>query len=299
MRLQALAILLVAFSAFLPTTSGHNDGGDLVNAVLGNSSPRFASESDRIRAHLEAVADRISRADVSSLDPALRDARRVNIERLRAYARAGTFPNKPASIPGRIPNFLDDRGNVCAVGYLVEQDLGRPAVAAIAREHQFDYVPYIDSPVLATWQATSGLSPLELAMIQPNYGDPDEERHYGRITDGGGYYSNEELLQIGLVTSNVVTSVANFAYLGEGRGSAIGGWLGIMSGGASMLYGLSNDNPAITAAGAMAGAFGIVSFGLGVGRDRDNDQPARISVNPAALPDADETAIGVVAQLRF
>jgi len=162
----------------MPFATGDSDGGNLVNAVLGNGSESAsAGETARIRAHLETVLHRLTQADVSSLTPALRDARARNIERLREYARDGLFPSKPASIPGRVPNFVDDSGVVCAVGCLLEQDRGPAAVTQVATEHQFDYVPYIDTPVLAEWQQTSGLSVTELAMIQPTYDyrDPKAE----------------------------------------------------------------------------------------------------------------------------
>ncbi len=299
MRLQALAVLLLASIALLPTSSGHQDGGDLVNAVLGNSSQTFSSEQARIRAHLEAVAERLARVDDSSLAPALRDARQRNLDRLRAYARAGAFPRKPANMPGRIPNFLDDRGNVCAVGYLVEQDLGRDAVVAVARDYQFDYVPYIDSPALADWQATSGLSTLELTMIQPQYGEPDPPTSPPSINFwSGGGWTNEDLLLAGLLTSNLVTSIANFAYLSEGRGHVIGGWFGIFSGAASFIYGISAEEPAFTAAGVMAGAIGATSFGLAIAKGRD-DEPS-VSIAPTARPD-DEGSVefGVAADVHF
>ena len=299
MRLQALAALLLASIALLPTSSGHQDGGDLVNAVLGNSSQIFSSEQARIRAHLEAVAERLARVDDSSLAPALRDARQRNLDRLRAYAYAGVFPSNPASIAGRTPNFLDDHGNVCAVGYLVEQDLGRDAVVAVARDYQFDYVPYINSPALADWQASSGLSTLELAMIQPSYGDPDPPPPTTaiRFWSGGGW-SDRDLLLAGLLTSNLVTSIANFAYLTEGRGHAIGGWVGIFSGAASFIYGISAEEPAFTAAGVMAGAIGATSFGLAIAKGRD-DEPS-VSIAPTARPD-DEGGVefGVAADVHF
>ena len=175
MRFFVLATLI---ALLVPFSTGFQDGGGLVNAVIGND-PRIPSDSNetaRIRAHLLSVAARLAIADVRALTPELQQARQRNLARLVEYARAGRFPDKPASIPGRIPNFLDADGARCAVGYLIEQDLGLTAVREIAAEHQFDYVPYIDSPVLASWQSTSGLTTTELAMIQPTY-EFEKERH--------------------------------------------------------------------------------------------------------------------------
>src|SRR5690349_18824885 len=108
----------------LPLSTGHQDGGDLVNAVIGNSDsiPRCANESARIRAHLLRVAERLTATPPNHVTAVERSARARNIERLVEYANAGRFPHNPASIAGRAPNFMDDAGNVCAVGYLVEQD---------------------------------------------------------------------------------------------------------------------------------------------------------------------------------
>ncbi len=180
LRPSVTSVLLILATALAPVSSGSQDGGDLVNAVIGNTSfqershraPNRADEATRIRTHLETVASRLAGTDVSSLSPDQRRARARNIGRIVAYARAGRFPHNPSSIPGRAPNFMDASGAVCAVGYLVEQDRGRGVVEAIAREHQFDYVPYIKSPVLADWQASSGLSAIELATIQPTYVPP-------------------------------------------------------------------------------------------------------------------------------
>lgn len=167
---HCITCVIFVLGLSMPFATGDSDGGNLVNAVLGNGSvSASAGETARVRAHLETVLHRLTQADVSSLTPPLRDARARNIARLREYARDGLFPSKPASIPWRVPNFVDDSGALCAVGYLLERDRGMAAVAQVASDHQLDYVPYIDTPVLAEWQQTSGLSVTELAMIQPTY----------------------------------------------------------------------------------------------------------------------------------
>ncbi len=176
MRLPAL-FALIALS--FPASTGSFDGGDLINAVLGNSTtpglPAGADETVRIQTHLFSVVERLSATDMQGLSPELCRARARNIVRLLRYASAGQFPSKPDGIPGRVPNFMDDDGALCAVGYLVAEDLGIEAVRRIAGEHQFDYVPYINSPLLAQWQTQSGLTPLELAMIQPTYDGPHDQ----------------------------------------------------------------------------------------------------------------------------
>lgn len=170
MRLfTAAALIALSF----PFVTGSQDGGDLINAVLGNSTtpglPAGADETVRIQTHLFSVVERLSTSDMHGLSPELRRARARNIVRLVQYASVGQFPRNPGGMPGRVPNFVDDEGALCAVGYLMSEDLGVDAVKQIAHDHQFDYVPYIDSPALMEWQEHSGLTPLELAMIQPTY----------------------------------------------------------------------------------------------------------------------------------
>jgi hypothetical protein len=69
----------------------------------------------------------------------------------------------------RKPCFIDDGGNICAVGYLVEQTAGRAAAEAINARHQYDELLAMDDPTLLAWATKSGFTLTELAMIQPTY----------------------------------------------------------------------------------------------------------------------------------
>lgn len=289
MKHPRLAAPVIGLFLLVPVSLGSRDGGNLVNAVLGNiADPAGTSEIDRIRTHLEAVANRLAHSNAPSND-ALALARARNIERLRAYAAAEQFPHKPADIPGRIPNFLDDNGNVCAVGYLFEQDLGRDAVVTVARDHQFDYVPYIDSPALAEWQASSGLTVTELAMIQPAYGDPDPRPSPTGVTIDG--YGTNNWAPILFLTGDVVMSIANFSQMSSDGGDVVFGFLGVMMGASSYLYGERNDGDAYRVGGAMSAAFGLASFAFDCITKSDN-----VSVAPVRHDNGD---LGVVACVRF
>jgi CubicO group peptidase (beta-lactamase class C family) len=238
------SLLLVALIALLvPHATGHHDGGNLVNAVVGNSlaPSRDINETERIRSHLLGVADRLVRADVRHLTHAQREARARNLVRLVQYAHVGRFPHKPASIPGRVPNFLDEDGARCAVGYLLEQDLGFPAVQEIAREHQFDYVPYIDSTVLAAWQKESGLTPVELAMIQPSYDYRDPERAALRTQ----FEKKMQVLENDGFTGQVLVARERGVVLNSAYGYA--GWDGRHRVSRSTLYDIGSATEAFTA----------------------------------------------------
>ncbi|NMO15209.1 hypothetical protein HPC49_01395 [Pyxidicoccus fallax] len=177
---------------------------DSVNLVLGDASfqARFGrsptardSEDLRIRVHLEHVLELLRQRPTAHRSPAAREARARNLERLAAYIRAGVFPRNDGHPDARRPTFIDSRGRICAVGYLLEQDLGRGAAEAISAVHKYAFIREIDSPRLTRWAATSGLDREELEMIQPSYPREDYEKQYGPVfsllepLDGRGHVS--------------------------------------------------------------------------------------------------------------
>jgi hypothetical protein len=299
--IMKVLLAIVALTVMcLPLSTGHQDGGDLVNAVIGNSTPssHYPNEQARIRAHLLTVARRLNVADASHMTTAQRDARAKNIARLVRYADAGRFPHNPASIAGRAPNFMDDEGNVCAVGYLVEQDKGLAAVREIARDHQYDYVPYIDSPVLAEWQTTSGLTPLELAMIQPTYCSGKPEGCSAAVAPDDSGISGQDVAVISMAAVDVVTSIFNFTYVMNGNGNQIWGGIGLFVGAVSIAFDQSLDDSSnyLTAAGIVSAALGATSFGMTL---RGGVNGHEIALGPL-MPGGSRLAdIGLQARVRF
>ena len=91
------------------------------------------------------------------------------LDLLHEYRKAGSI-RQLRSPGGRRPCFIDRDGNICAVGYLVEQSAGRELAEQINAKYQYDYIRDMDLPELADWVAGSGLSLEEVAMIQPTYG---------------------------------------------------------------------------------------------------------------------------------
>lgn len=144
-----------------------------VNPILGDTSwlavhgnfPSFeTSEFDRIEAHLKHV---VSRLKLNSTDHDLNRKRCIFL--LEDYIKRGQFPINTDYPFQRKPCFIDATGNICAVGYLVEMTAGREEAERISTAYQYDYLKDIDDPKLLTWQKTSGLSFMELEMIQPTY----------------------------------------------------------------------------------------------------------------------------------
>ncbi|MBK8265690.1 MAG: hypothetical protein IPK80_30720 [Nannocystis sp.] len=146
-------------------------------AVLGalglHPSPDVVGEREadraRIQRHLTDVEAELRARDVAHLPATLQEARRRNLERLRAYRLAGEFPRN-SDFPGeRIPYFIDEDGVLCAVGFLVV-DSGSPEVALEIQETE-NNARLLDMvhPALPAWIAASGLTADECARIQPAY----------------------------------------------------------------------------------------------------------------------------------
>ena len=151
-----------------------------INAVLGDLSyyakygtlPQSGTDADlRVRTHLEFVHSLLSQRDVSTMPADLQEARRHNLARLREYIDAGRFPRNHLYPDENRPCFIDRDERICAVGYLVERTVGREIAEQINEGFQSEFLWRIQVPELDRWVAASGLSLLELSMIQPCY-DP-------------------------------------------------------------------------------------------------------------------------------
>lgn len=148
-----------------------------VNAVIGDKSFRAVygkepiaatSEHKRIVTHLKYVRKKLLQRDVDHLSKRQRQLRDKNLKRLKTYIQSGEFPNNNA-FANRRPTFIDGHGRICAVGYLVEQSLGRKVAEALNEKYQYEYVLEMESPTLRNWAAQNGFTIRELAMIQPAY----------------------------------------------------------------------------------------------------------------------------------
>lgn len=177
--LPLVAALLAATSAPAPDlhTTGINlyigDLGAVAGYVpsLDGLTPAEA-ERERVRGHLRFAHDLLAAADLSSWSPDRRAARARNLARLAAYADAGVFPHNDDHADALRPTFVDRAGTLCAVGALYAADRGRGAAERIAATQKYAFVPQMTDADLRAWQETSGLSPIDLAIIQPSYGTP-------------------------------------------------------------------------------------------------------------------------------
>jgi hypothetical protein len=187
-----------------------------VSAALGYVSDP-TSEQARIRGHLMFAHDVLAAADMSKLSPELRAARATNLDRLRRYALAGQFPRNDDHPDPMRPTFVDNRGEICAVGALYAGDRGYPAAVRVAERYKYAYVVQIDDPDLRAWQATSGLSRAELALIQPAYDREPPPRARMRLpwglTDRAQYGATRVSLGTELTSADAFATTAHVAHV--------------------------------------------------------------------------------------
>ncbi|MCI0451339.1 MAG: hypothetical protein L0Z51_02980 [Candidatus Latescibacteria bacterium] len=189
-----LCVLVLTATPVVASPSIHYERSDLfrhaINAVIGDASyverygslpPPGADPDLRVRTHLEFVHALLSARDVSAL-ASLRAARRENLARLRDYIDAGVFPRNHLYADQNRPCFIDRDGRICAVGYLVEQSAGREAAERINSAFQSEFLWRMHLPELDGWISASGLTLLELSMIQPCY-DPEFHVTVSRISE--------------------------------------------------------------------------------------------------------------------
>jgi len=94
--------------------------------------------------------------------------RKVQLERLHAYAANGVFPkNRVSQMPLNV--FRDEDGHLCAVANLVDLDGKHALVDQTAKTNNFVRVAEQSSGDLHDWVLTSGFTKEEIARIQAPY----------------------------------------------------------------------------------------------------------------------------------
>ena len=186
-------LLFILISTNCLKISAKNDNVQPVNAILGDISffekysslpTQSVSEVLRIQTHLEYVESLLRKASTAHLTKKQKKNRQKAIENLHFYWTAGVFPENREFLNDRKPCFIDAKGNLCAVGYLIEQSAGREVAEQINARYQYEYLMEMEWKVIDEWIASSGLTKLECAMIQPSYGPTPTENY---ITPGFGY----------------------------------------------------------------------------------------------------------------
>jgi hypothetical protein len=175
---------IVALSLVLASTASadelkrdaanHHIGDISFTAAFGRDPTAADSESQRMKLHLQYAHDMLAAKPATS--PDLEKKRVATLANLQDYIAKGITPqNTHAAV--RTPVFIDDYGNICAVGYLLEKSVGRALPEKIAKQHLYDYIEDIAAavPEVNDWVKQSGFTLEEIASIQPGYERPAVE----------------------------------------------------------------------------------------------------------------------------
>jgi len=174
--------------------ANHHTGDDGFVADLGRE-PEPGEEKLRMHEHFVAVRARLAARPATK--PELEAKRQQLLAALDTYIAHDITPDNDA-LPWRTPVFIDGKGTICAVGYLIQESAGRPLAEKIAASHRYSFIEDIakDMPEVRDWVAASGFTLDELGQIQPGYMGPDVLQYHpfalAKDTDtlDGAYASN-------------------------------------------------------------------------------------------------------------
>lgn len=219
-----------------------------INSVIGDESylkiygvkpTERVPEDVRIKTHLQYVERILRHRSVGHLSEEQKRNRFDHLNELREYYQAGEFPHHDGNHDSRRPTFISKDGNICAVGYLIEQSLGREIADKINQQYKYSYIQDIDHPLFNDWVESSGFTIRELAMIQPQYRP--------RIVEEIKRNDNNIDLSYGIGSSvltgaNILyhTNNPNEPWLFNERSS--NHWFGLAAGSGSILIGALNIN---------------------------------------------------------
>ncbi len=179
--MRTLKLLFLLFIAAILASCNRNTNqlDQTVNAVIGDISYLDAfghhptndvDEITRLQTHLKYVEQLLRNKDISALSADQKENRALLLDLLNDYWTAGVFPKNYDYPDRRTPCFIDKDGNICAVGYLIEQTAGRQLAEEISSKFNYDELLAMKDPKIDTWVQSSGLTKEECAMIQPAYG---------------------------------------------------------------------------------------------------------------------------------
>lgn len=276
----------LALIAFLPALALALPLGLLHVAPTGVEPLDGRREVARLRSHFDSVDVELRHSHALQLTPAQRTARVTLIGWLRDYREAGRFPRNDRFPSHAMPFFRDSRGVLCAMAYLIDRSGRGDLVDRVAMTRNNAFIPELAGDRdLRDWLDSAGLSVMEAARIQPQYG-PDPT-----IAEEG--VSSDYALTSILVSGSALTT-AGLNLISPTRST---GWAGIIAGSAGIIAGAVNldGNDATDNVAAANIIVGAGALGIGIYRLVRN-RPARASVVPVVSP---ATGLGLAVYTSF
>jgi hypothetical protein len=143
----------------------------------------FTNDTKRIRFHLETVIDHLSKLVPINSSVEAQEKRSLLLAELKTYAAQEIFPQNIYH-KNRQPYFIDHKGTHCAVGYLMKVSGAGDLAVQISKEHNYDYLPNIETEGVLNWAEEQGFSLNELALIQPGYSANEPVEELGKGANG-------------------------------------------------------------------------------------------------------------------
>lgn len=201
-------------------------GNQGIHYCFGSVNVNELSEQEKITAHLFFVRQLLVSRKTTDLGKNKVMKRKHIIRLLDQYILNQSFPKNQKYLTRR-PCFIDDKENICAVGYLVEETAGRESAKKINASFQYAYIDGMEDQI-DEWASENGLTIKECAMIQPTYQNFIRLNGqangigpaYGIIARKGslqhqfgleGYWQNTKKRNLGLLLS------AGFSPMGSGE----------------------------------------------------------------------------------
>jgi hypothetical protein len=151
----------------LPSSHPFSDQGPLRSGHGRGPILRPEMERARLRRHFARTLD-VSGSRTPALPTGRLLERKRLLRELERYARAERFPRN-RKYPGLAPSiFVDDEGNRCAVGHLMDVSGAGKMVAAVRERSNLAKVATL-AGLLAPWAEHVGITLEEAARIQPGY----------------------------------------------------------------------------------------------------------------------------------
>jgi len=241
--------LMFLFANVVFTPNSDDGKEDTINAVIGDASYLTAfgtkpdasvSDAERITTHLSYVEEKLRSNTPAGLTPEQLERRSAYLDHLASYRQAGAFPVNDDHPGKRLPTFISDNGNICAVGYLVLQTVGEEVVQNVNEAYKYSFIQEIEDPVFLSWAEESGFTTTELAMIQPMY-------HYNNLNENKTNQNELEtgysIASAGILTANSLYWTQDLSRVNFTRNQNSADWAGLAIGAGTMLFGTLNlDN---------------------------------------------------------
>lgn len=234
---KTLLLAIFCLGMFSQCTIDEDSLTNCINPVIGDISAYKSgtiannlSEEERITTHLKYVESVLRKTKCSN--KTLQNRRNMLLNVLLDYIKKGDYPSNYDHPEERKPCFIDKNGNICAVGYLIEQSAGRKTAEYINSKFQYTNLLNMHDALLDAWINQSGFSKMELAMIQPTYG-------------GGNGTQNELNREYGIASAmlggaSLGISMMNASQINKNPNSKFVPVFGIITGLSQLTLGLTN-----------------------------------------------------------